>query len=49
MSDEPRGPVEPLVRRLVGTPESVLWNLRQLLASLQLLDTHIMQLLAAGL
>src|ERR671921_2417349 len=35
MGDKPRCPVKFLVRRLVGTPESLLWNLRQRLASLR--------------
>src|ERR671910_1174828 len=39
--DETRSPVEFLVRRLVGTPESLLWNLRQLLASLWPLTTSL--------
>jgi hypothetical protein len=39
--DEPRRPVEFLVRRLVGTPESLPWQLRQLLAFLWPLTTSL--------
>jgi DNA-binding NarL/FixJ family response regulator len=41
MGDKPGRPIEFLVRRLVGTPESLLWNLRQFLASLWPLTTSL--------
>src|SRR5215217_2833818 len=41
MGDDPGHPVEFLIRRLVGAPESLLWNLRQLLASLWPLTTSL--------
>jgi hypothetical protein len=41
MCDDPGRSVEFLVRRLVGAPESLLWNLRQLLASLWPLTTSL--------
>src|SRR5215208_2885047 len=41
MGDDPGRPVEFLIRRLVGAPESLLWNMRQLLASLWPLTTSL--------
>ncbi|MGI9121461.1 MAG: hypothetical protein ACR2FR_01030 [Rubrobacter sp.] len=41
MRDETGRPVELLVRRLVGAPESIVWNRRQLLASLRPLITGL--------
>jgi hypothetical protein len=41
MGDKPGRLIEFLVRRLVGTPESLLWNLRQFLASLWPLTTSL--------
>jgi hypothetical protein len=41
MGDDPGHPVEFLIRCLVGAPECLLWNLRQLLASLWPLTTSL--------